>query len=154
MEHLQVHATTLTHVTIDTTPPSTQTLYVGMPVMITRNINKTHGVVNGQRGTLLHLRGNNLEMELESRRHVFVHPVSVPNPDGGHQHLVIYPIVPAYAFTICKAQGQTLHEVVIYFDVDTVPCGSAYVAVTRVRRLSTLFFLTEPKPVHFKPVSF
>lgn len=54
--------------------------------------------------------------------------------------------------TVCKAQGQTLSGIVIWFDVDTVPLGAAYVAISRAKKLEDIRFLTPLKICHFRPV--
>ncbi len=61
----------------------------------------------------------------------------------------MYPCLPGYAITIGKAQGQTLNKVVIWIDTERTPSGTAYVAVTRVKRLSDFYFLTELLPQQF-----
>ena len=60
--------------------------------------------------------------------------------------------VPTYAMTICKAQGQTLNYVVLWFDVPVLPPGTAYVALSRVRRHNSLSFLTRVFSQEFVPV--
>ena len=47
--------------------------------------------------------------------------------------LTLYPIQAAYATTMCKAQGQTLPKVVLWFDIEHIPPGTAYVALLRVK---------------------
>ena len=64
------------------------------------------------------------------------------------------PIRRWYASTIAKVQGQTLDHVTIWFDMMTLPYGCAYVAISRVRSLNNLWFLTRPLTTHFKVVPF
>jgi len=131
-------------------PPRVVPIHVGMRVMITRNLNKRLGVVNGQLASFHRMRGATLQLKLNEGRMVFVYPLTIQDPSDEEKSIIVYPIVPAYAFTICKAQGQTMKKVAIYFDVDCVPAGSGYVAVTRVRELANLYFITPPQLHHFQ----
>ena len=81
---------------------------------------------------------------------VSVYPVTQYNDNG--ERVTIYPFVPAYAMTICKAQGQTLNYVVLWFDVPVLPPGTAHVALSRVRRHNSLSFLTRVFSQQFVPV--
>ena len=60
--------------------------------------------------------------------------------------------MPAYALimTIYKAQGQTLNNAIVWFDVDTVRIATGYVAVSRVIKLDDMLFFTMLKTWHFK----
>lgn len=62
-----------------------------------------------------------------------IHSVTAVLEDGSNR--VFYPLVPAYATTICKIQGQTLRKVIIWLDCPYVPRGTAYVALSRLRLL-------------------
>ncbi|CAB3983021.1 Hypothetical predicted protein [Paramuricea clavata] len=42
------------------------------------------------------------------------------------------PNIIGYVTTICKAQGQTLDKAVVWFDIDNIPPGTAYVALSRM----------------------
>ena len=44
-----------------------------------------------------------------------------------------YPFVPGYTMTICKRQGQTLDNIIVWFDTATLGPGTAYVALSRVK---------------------
>ena len=72
--------------------------------------------------------------------------------DKNDQRRTVYPFVPAYGLTICKAQGQMLKSAIIWFDVTMVPAGSAYVALSRVKRLRNVFFITAMQLIHFTAV--
>ena len=58
-----------------------------------------------------------------------------------------YPFPVAYATTMCKAQGQTLEKAILWFDIDHIPPGTAYVAHSRVRRLADTVFVTPLKTI-------
>ena len=149
---LNQYVTVMLKCHIDTRLSTMCSLYKGMPLMVTRNLCKQRAVVNGQRGILCGIRGSNLDLRLDDGN-ILIHPVTVVNPYDTFKYLVLYPVVPCYATTMCKFQGQTLKNVCIFFDVDLVPSGSGYVAVTRVKSLSALSFVVKPKPIHFRPVN-
>ena len=60
--------------------------------------------------------------------------------------------MPAYALTITKLQGQNLNKVIIWFDCETVPRGSAYVALFRIKRQTDLILMTPILSKHCRPV--
>jgi ATP-dependent exoDNAse (exonuclease V) alpha subunit len=69
-------------------------------------------------------------------------------------HVVtLYPLRLAYANTMCKAQGQTLDKAALWFDIENIPPGTAYVALSRVKKLADIYFITPLKPNFFTPVT-
>lgn len=125
-------------------------VFIGMRVMFTQNRDKVHGLVNGQVGIVRMMHNNTILCEIGNDKVVFCHPVSVL--DGEERCFTVYPFMPGYSVTICKAQGQTMEHVVVWFDVDSVPRGSGYVAISRVKRMCDLQFLCPAKSCHFLPV--
>ena len=65
-----------------------------------------------------------------------------------------YPFVPAYAMTICKSQGQTLNDIIVWFDTACLGPAAAYLALSHVKTLNSLKFLTPLQMSHFEPVTF
>ncbi len=53
-----------------------------------------------------------------------------------------FPIMPAYAVTVHKSQGQTLCKVGIVADTDAFSHGQVYVALSRVRGWSNITFFS------------
>ena len=142
-------------------------LVLGMPVMITQNFDVTNGVVNGSIGTLTNIR---YTLNKHGERVAQSCVVHVPNMDGApmpglqEKHAPILPdqtvmsfihphsnkkckiertqlpIVPAFAMTCHKAQGQTLEKVI----VDLEGCRGTeapYVMLSRARSLDGLHIL-------------
>lgn len=63
----------------------------------------------------------------------------------------MHPFVPTYASTICKVQGQNFSKIMLWLDCPVVPKGAAYVALSRIRQLKDLLFMTISNPEKYKP---
>ena len=114
----------------------------GLRVMLTHNLAKTRGLVNGARGTISEVHAEGIVVD-------FAHGPEVVRPiygaDGAR-----YPLSRAYACTLHKVQGLTLQHICIVPDVNNVP-GAAYVAISRVRSLDDLVWYTYPSRSFFRP---
>ena len=104
-------------------PPSA--LYKTMRVMITQNRDKKHGVINGQGAQVINFQNKTVFLRLPNQRAVAIHLVTEVSDDNVKR--TFYPIIPAYASTICKVQGQTLKKIMLWLDCPKVPEGTAYV---------------------------
>lgn len=142
-------------------------LVIGMPVIISQNYDVEAGVVNGCVGTLQKIR---YRLDSAGRRHAISCVIHAPTTDGKclpnlpEKHVVALedaqsfplrhpfsrkdmkikriqlPIVPAFAMTVYKAQGQTLSKAI----VDLASCSgteSPYVMVSRVKSIDGLLIL-------------
>ena len=110
--------------------------------MITQNRDKANNVVNGQLGIV-----QTVFLKLPTGKVVNVYPVT--SLKNGQQ--TVYHFSAAYA-TMCKAQGQTLQKAVLWFDIDRIPPGTAYVALSRVKTLD-IYFLSPLRTKFFTPVT-
>ena len=63
-----------------------------------------------------------------------------------------HPFVPAYASTICKVRGQNLGKVILCLDCPFVPKGSAYVALSHIRQLKDVYFISKKFSEQYKPI--
>ena len=126
-----------------------QRIYQGMKVIITQNRDKELHVVNGQTATVRTMQNATVFLTLPNDHIVAVYPVTT-TLDGQNQ--TSYPFVPAYASTICKVQGQNLGKVILWLDTQLLPKGSAYVALSRIRQLKDLYFITKTHPEQYKPI--
>ena len=126
-----------------------QPIYQGMKVIITQNRDKELHVVNGQTATVRTMQNATVFLTLPNDHIVAVYPVTT-TLDGQNQ--TSYPFVPAYASTICKVQGQNLGKVILWLDTQLLPKGSAYVALSRIRQLKDLYFITKTHPEQYKPI--
>ena len=125
-------------------------IYAGMRVVITQNRDKLNGVVNGQPATVHMVEKCTILLKLPNGKIVGIYQVTTKR---GSSTNTVYPFQPAYATTMCKAQGQTLKKVVLWFDIDAIPPGTAYVALSRVKTQNDILFLNKMVPTFFTPVS-
>ena len=147
---------------------------VGCRVMLTYNIDVSDGLSNGATGTVSHiiLLGNTVitilvefddpKVGIKARRlsqYRNDHPNSVPITrheatfNIGVRKCINatrrqFPIRLSWASTIHKVQGLTTDSIVVSFEGKFFP-GQAYVALSRVRRLSGLYILKfDPAQIH------
>ena len=132
----------LTYAQLDCESPP-MPLYKGMRVMITQNRDKPNGVVNGQLAVIHMVENRSVLLKFPNEKIVAIYPVTVMK---GNSSVTLYPLLAAYATTMCKAQGQTLKKVVLWFDIDNIPPGTAYIALSRVKNRNDIHFLNKLKP--------
>ena len=111
-----------------------------MRVMVTQNLDKCTGVVNGQLATILNSHNNTLLLKFANGKTTFTHPVTTITEDGRSR--VHYALNPAYCMTICKTQGANIRKLLVWFDCPTVPSGMGYVALSRVRKSEDIKIMT------------
>lgn len=101
-----------------------------------------HGLVNGSRGIVTGFAadGNPIVKFLHGRT-IVVKPETWCSEDDNEAAVkrIQIPLRLAYALTIHKAQGASLDSVLIDVGPSTFECGQAYVALSRVRSLESLF---------------
>jgi hypothetical protein len=103
------------------------------------------------------MKGMTILTKLTNGKTVSVYPVTTVNneadQDGDGNITTCFPLVPGYAVTICKSQGQTLDNVVVWFDIINLGQGGTYVALSRFKTLESIKFLTPLLMSHFHPVA-
>ncbi len=109
-----------------------------MRVVVTQNRDRVRGAVSGQLATVHTIHNHSVYLRLSNDNIVAIYPVTVKRND---KSVTLYPFSLAYATPICKAQGQTLQKVVVWFDIDNIPPGTAYVALSRVTSQQNDIFL-------------
>jgi len=115
-------------------------LAVGAQVMLIKNLDMAGGLVNGSRGVVVRfaekgepvvefLNGREVQMSLQEW------------PIDGYPGVTRtqYPLRLAWACTIHKAQGATLDSALIDIGLGVFEVGQAYVALSRVKSLDSLF---------------
>ena len=125
----------------------------GAQVMLLSNLNAEEGLVNGTRGVVIGFEGTD-----ESRTPVVQFRTGTPQPVGkvtwysnelegvGRKQI---PLKLAYAITVHKAQGATLDCALIDIGTSTFECGQAYVALSRVKNLESLY-IWDVEPTAFR----
>ena len=104
-------------------------IYCGMRVVITQNRYKENNIINGQIGKIYSMHNSSIILELPSRKLVAVYPVTI---ERDTYIVTLYPLHLAYANTMCKAQAQTLAKAALWFDIEKIAPGSAYVALSHI----------------------
>ena len=125
-----------------------QPIYQDMKVIITQNRDKDLHVVNGQPATVVKMQNQTVFLRLPSENIV---AVSLVTNTVDSNRTTCHPFVPAYASTICKVQGQNLGKIILWLDCPLVPKGTAYVALSRIRQLKGLYFISKTDPEQYKP---
>ena len=111
-----------------------------MRVVVTQNLDKRTGVVNGQLATIQNSHNNTLLLKFPNGKTTFTHPVTTITED--ERTRVHYALNPAYCMTICKTQGANIRKLLVWFDCPTVPSGMGYVALSRVRKSEDIKIMT------------
>jgi ATP-dependent DNA helicase PIF1 len=137
------------------------TLKVGMQVMLIYNMDQEAGLVNGSRGVVEKFTETVPAFPIvyfkSSNSSVSVVPHSWESEDIEGVHRQQIPLIPAYSITIHRAQGATLDSALIDIGPSTFEVGQAYVALSRVKSLDSLYiydidpkaFKAHPKVVEF-----
>ena len=123
-------------------------IYQGMQIMITKNICKTLGIVNGQCAVIKDFKKENIVVSLQNCKDVFLHLTLDEDHDEEY-----YPFIPNYGLTIFKSQGKTLDHVTVWLDNDVVSPGAGYVAFSRARCHKSIKLLEEVESRQVCPIS-
>jgi ATP-dependent DNA helicase PIF1 len=115
----------------------------GAQVMLIYNLDTEKGLVNGSRGVVEGftetIPPQPLVLFQGSHQAIPVGTQSWPSEDIDGLKRSQIPLILAYAVTIHKSQGATLDSALIDIGVSTFEVGQAYVALSRVKSLDSLF---------------
>jgi ATP-dependent DNA helicase PIF1 len=132
------------------------TLRVGAQVMLLTNKDVEHGLVNGSRGVIERFCDGPEPLPMVKFRNgevIIIEKASWASEDLEGYNREQIPLRLAYAVTIHKAQGATLDCALIDIGDNTFEYGQAYVALSRVKSLESLYiwdlspaaFMVHPK---------
>jgi len=133
-------------------------LAIGAQVMLIKNLDVAGGLVNGSRGIVIKF-GDEGEPVVEFLNGTII-PIKTHDwPIDGWAGVsrTQYPLRLAWACTIHKAQGATLDSALIDIGEVTFEVGQAYVALSRVKSMDSLFihnFSSEAFHLHKKVAAF
>ncbi|GMF36105.1 unnamed protein product [Phytophthora fragariaefolia] len=139
-------------ININGIPPHKLTLKKGAPIMMMRNLNPDLGLCNGTRLRIIELKPHVIHATTmtgeRQGQHVLI-PMIVFISDGTTREFPFrlrrkqFPVVPAFAMTINKAQGQTVQNLGLYLATPCFSHGQLYVALSRVTSRSKFKALIE-----------
>ncbi len=122
----------------------------GAQVMLLTNLDYDAGLVNGSRGFVTGFDPSGAPLVQ------FMKGTPIPVPASSWESTEIegisrkqIPLKLAYAITIHKAQGATLDCALIDIGTSTFECGQAYVALSRVKNLESLY-VWDVEPTAFR----
>ena len=134
-------------------PPHKLTLKIGSPIMLLRNIQGDRGLCNGTRLQIRRLERNCIDAEIMHGAHkgsrVFIPRITLISQNEKLPFQLRrrqFPIQLAYAMTINKAQGQSVHHVGLYLPQPVFSHGQLYVALSRATKKSNVKVLIENSP--------
>ena len=121
-------------------------IYKGAYLILTKNLNKAIGFVNGMGATVLGMDKNNVVVRTDQGKVLAVHPWT------SESKVVHYPLRLGYASTLHKVQDATLPHVTVWLDVPNFP-AAAYVAISRVEYDANWRYVGNPYVYihHFTP---
>lgn len=122
----------------------------GAQVMLLTNLDFDQGLVNGSRGVVVGFEPNGTP--LVQFRHGEPVPIPAASWESSEMEGLFRKQIPlklAYAITIHKAQGATLDCALIDIGTSTFECGQAYVALSRVKDLDSLY-IWDVEPTAFR----
>ena len=112
----------------------TITLYKGLQIMITRNINFERGIVNGTIGIVTDLSPSSVCIEDKDSNHHIINFHKDMNDNTG-KYVKFMPIKLSYAISIHKSQGATLDYIEIDGSTFIFAPGQLYTALSRAKSL-------------------
>lgn len=143
----------LNSVDVSGLPPHKLILKPNCILLLIRNLNTRHGLVNGTRMRLVQMHNNCLDCEILTgvarntrilipRIHLNYSGTLLPFSFQRTQ----FPVILAFAMTINKSQGQTFQKVGILLRQPVFSHGQLYVAASRVRSFEGLRFYISETP--------
>ena len=90
--------------------------------------------------TAIQMEGKTIILQVNNNNIVQIYSVSYQTEN--QKIKTTFPLMPAYALTFPKAQGQTLNHSIVWLDSPIVAPGRAYIALSRCKTLTNIRFMT------------
>ena len=119
-------------------------IYRGQRLIITVNINKPEGIVNGKVCYAITYEHGMLTVKLEGGSPAMLPMWTDDNGDAA------FPVTRGHALTISKSLGQTLPHVTLCCERMSLP-GFGYVALSRVSSLKRFLLIGDVHRAYFRP---
>ncbi len=126
--------------------PAAVPIFIGMTVMLTRNINKEVDYVNGMSAVVEGLYQSGVRVRTRTGYELMVFPWT------DEEKRVYFPMRVGYACTLMKMQGATLEHLTVWLDQANVE-AAGYVALSRVEHEANWRFVGDPTEHHFTPAT-
>ena len=112
---------------------------IGAKVIVTRNIDKKKGIINGLMGTVVSFGEDSIEIRTENSQNLCVEMTEQVHQVGTNRYYCIkyIPIILGWAITSCRCQGMTLSYAEIHLSLQYT-CGHIYTAISRLKSLESL----------------
>ena len=131
-------------------PPHSLALKIGMPLVMTRNLNADAGLCNGTKVFVTRLLDwsigvKRLDQGYEGEEYIIPH-INLCTQENEYPFILCrrqFPVRPAFAMTIHKAQGQTLHTVGIRLQDPVFAHGQLYVTLSRATDPNNIFIAVD-----------
>jgi ATP-dependent exoDNAse (exonuclease V) alpha subunit len=123
-------------------------IFIGEKVMLMRNLFPSRRLSNGSILQVTGISANTITCLSPLNEHVEIPRIRFKFKIGTIEVVRRqFPLTPAYAGTINKAQGETLPKVIIDLSKPVFMHGQLYVALSRVRRCEDVVIISESREV-------
>lgn len=113
-------------------------------IIITRNIDISHGLVNGTRGVIKHLGCDYVIIEdVNNNVHTINYYKDIMNKKTSY--IMHMPIRTSYALSIHKSQGMTIDAVELDLGANIFAYGQTYTALSRAKNLNSIKIISVDK---------
>ena len=151
----------LNSITTSGIPPHSLELKLGMPLVMTRNLDPDAGLCNGTKLFVTRLLEWSIGVKRMDQGHAgeehIIPRIHLCTQENEYPFILCrrqFPVRPAFAMTIHKAQGQTLHNVGIRLQEPIFAHGQLYVALSRAtdpNNVRIAVDLPEPTSIDTQP---